>query len=174
MDGFRSDMNIKKLVKLMKKNINSLSNEQKGAMAYEIEKRALLATFHSNVEEYHKLFNNVVSKGSTDKYAVESLIPQLFFLNLSGDGYGGRLIRCLFWFLLQNTLKTNLHRSRTKLFLENLYSTAAVLSEPGLYSEVEITNANKLLTSLAKLHAKNPLSSTLTQIWKEKIAHQTV
>ena len=55
-----------------------------------LKKRALLATFHSNVEEYHKLFNNVVSKGSTDKYAVESLIPQLFFLNLSGDGYGGR------------------------------------------------------------------------------------
>ncbi|EQA4516481.1 TcdA/TcdB catalytic glycosyltransferase domain-containing protein [Escherichia coli] len=174
VDGFRSDMNIKKLVKLMKKNINSLSNEQKGAMAYEIEKRALLATFHSNVEEYHKLFNNVVSKGSTDKYAVEFLIPQLFFLNLSGDGYGGRCDPLSILVLTAKHLENQSSQKQTKLFLENLYSTAAVLSEPGLYSEVEITNANKLLTSLAKLHAKNPLSSTLTQIWKEKIAHQTV
>ena len=174
VDGFHSDMNIKKLVKLMKKNINSLNNEQKGAMAYEIEKRALLATFHSNVEEYHKLFNKVVSKGSTDKYAVESLIPQLFFLNLSGDGYGGRCDPLSILVLTSKHLENQSSQKQTKLFLENLYSTAAVLSEPGLYSEVEITNANKLLTSLAKLHAKNPLSSTLTQIWKEKIVHQTV
>ncbi|ENB0951834.1 DUF3491 domain-containing protein [Escherichia coli] len=174
VDGFRSDMNIKKLVKLMKKNINSLSNEQKGAMAYEIEKRALLATFHSNVEEYHKLFNNVVSKGSTDKYAVEFLIPQLFFLNLSGDGYGGRCDPLSILVLTAKHLENQSSQKQTKLFLENLYSTAAVLSEPSLYSEVEITNANKLLTSLAKLHAKNPLSSTVTQIWKEKIVHQTV
>ncbi len=174
VDGFHSDMNIKKLVKLMKKNINSLSNEQKGAMAYEIEKRALLATFHSNVEEYHKLFNKVVSKGSTDKYAVESLIPQLFFLNLSGDGYGGRCDPLSILVLTSKYLENQSSQKQTKLFLENLYSTAAVLSEPSLYSEVEIANANKLLTSLAKLHAKNPLSSTLTQIWKEKIVHQTV
>ncbi|WP_213960008.1 TcdA/TcdB catalytic glycosyltransferase domain-containing protein [Escherichia coli] len=174
VDGFHSDMNIKKLVKLMKKNINSLNNEQKGAMAYEIEKRALLATFHSNVEEYHKLFNKVVSKGSTDKYAVESLIPQLFFLNLSGDGYGGRCDPLSILVLTSKHLENQSSQKQTKLFLENLYSTAAVLSEPSLYSEVEIANANKLLTSLAKLHAKNPLSSTLTQIWKEKIVHQTV
>lgn len=143
-------------------------------MAYEIEKRALLATFHSNVEEYHKLFNNVVSKGSTDKYAVESLIPQLFFLNLSGDGYGGRCDPLSILVLTAKHLENQSSQKQTKLFLENLYSTAAVLSEPSLYSEVEIANANKLLTSLAKLHAKNPLSTTLTQIWKEKIAHQTV
>ncbi|EMK3778751.1 DUF3491 domain-containing protein [Escherichia coli] len=174
VDGFHSDMNIKKLVKLMKKNINSLNNEQKGAMAYEIEKRALLATFHSYVEEYHKLFNKVVSKGSTDKYAVESLIPQLFFLNLSGDGYGGRCDPLSILVLTSKHLENQSSQKQTKLFLENLYSTAAVLSEPSLYSEVEIANANKLLTSLAKLHAKNPLSSTLTQIWKEKIVHQTV
>ncbi|HHO9524692.1 TPA: TcdA/TcdB catalytic glycosyltransferase domain-containing protein [Escherichia coli] len=174
VDGFHSDMNIKKLVKLMKKNINSLNNEQKGAMAYEIEKRALLATFHSNVEEYHKLFNKVVSKGSTDKYAVESLIPQLFFLNLSGDGYGGRCDPLSILVLTSKHLENQSSQKQTKLFLENLYSTAAVLSEPSLYSEVEIANANKLLISLAKLHAKNPLSSTLTQIWKEKIVHQTV
>ena len=174
VDGFHSDMNIKKLVKLMKKNINSLNNEQKGAMAYEIEKRALLATFHSNVEEYHKLFNKVVSKGSTDKYAVESLIPQLFFLNLSGDGYGGRCDPLSILVLTSKHLENQSSQKQTKLFLENLYSTAAVLSEPSLYSEVQIANANKLLTSLAKLHAKNPLSSTLTQIWKEKIVHQTV
>nr|WP_024183503.1 hypothetical protein [Escherichia coli] len=137
-------------------------------MAYEIEKRALLATFHSNVEEYHKLFNNVVSKGSTDKYAVESLIPQLFFLNLSGDGYGGRCDPLSILVLTAKHLENQSSQKQTKLFLENLYSTAAVLSEPSLYSEVEIANANKLLTSLAKLHAKNPLSTTLTQIWKEK------
>ena len=58
------------------------------------------------------------------------------------------VIRCLFWFLTAKHLENQSSQKQTKLFLENLYSTAAVLSEPSLYSEVEIANANKLLNKL--------------------------
>ncbi|TOG13027.1 hydrogenase, partial [Vibrio parahaemolyticus] len=45
---------------------------------------------------------------------------------------------------------------------------AAVLSDPLLYTSREVENAQIILSSLAKLHTKNPMHTTLNPVWHNK------
>ncbi|PWY33479.1 MARTX multifunctional-autoprocessing repeats-in-toxin holotoxin RtxA [Vibrio vulnificus] len=119
VDGFRSDMSIKQLVDLFVKG--NWSAEQKGALAWEIESRALKVTFQNKSEKYNRLFREIVSAGVA------------------------------------------------RQLLEKMYSAAAVLSNPTLYSDSEKANASKLLSSLAAIHAKNPMHDTSMKVWQEKL-----
>lgn len=172
--GFKEEMNIHDIVSLMKKNYKNLSEEQKGALAYEVEKRALAVTFQPRAEEYHQLFDKVKSNGEIDPLAKEKLIPQLFLLNLVGDGFGGRCDPLSVLLLSAKYQESLTNENLSGKFIENLYSAAAVLSESSRYTKTEIMKAKELLNTLVRLHSKNPMLSTDQQVWKEKKEKQTL
>ncbi|WP_340615543.1 MARTX multifunctional-autoprocessing repeats-in-toxin holotoxin RtxA [Xenorhabdus entomophaga] len=167
VDGFRSSMNIKQLVDLLVKG--HWNAEQKGALAWEIESRALKIVFQPKAEKFNHLFRDVASTGISDTKASEQLAPQLLLLNLSNDGYGGRCDPLSKLVLVAKQLENNGQDGVARQLLEKMYSAAAVLNNPDLYSETEHANANKLLGSLAALHAKNPMVDTSIKVWKEKL-----
>ncbi|WP_456299394.1 alpha/beta fold hydrolase, partial [Photobacterium marinum] len=167
VDGFRSDMNINQLVDLLVKG--NWTAEQKGALAWEIESRALKVTFQPKAEKYNRLFRDVVSTGVTDSRASEQLAPQLLLLNLSNDGFGGRCDPLSKLVLVAKQLENDGQSGVARQLLEKMYSAAAVLSNPELYSETERANASKLLGSLAAIHAKNPMNETSIKVWHEKL-----
>ncbi|HHR5887065.1 TPA: TcdA/TcdB catalytic glycosyltransferase domain-containing protein [Providencia alcalifaciens] len=166
--GFKDEMNIKEIVTLMKKNRAQLNGKQMGALAYEVERRALSITFQPMLEKYHQLFDKVSSSGNIDKFATEKLMPQLFILNLSGDGFGGRCDPLSMLILAEKYLQSTNQQKMPGKLLENLYSAASVLSKPTHYTEIEIENAKQLLLTLSKLHAKNPMYSTENIVWNNK------
>lgn len=167
VDGFRPNMNLKQLVDLLVKGNWSL--EQKGALAWEIESRALKITFQPRAEKYNRLFRDVASTGIADTKASEQLAPQLLLLNLSNDGFGGRCDPLSKLVLVAKQLENEGQEGVARQLLEKMYSAAAVLNNPERYSATEHANANKLLGSLAALHAKNPMSATSMKVWKEKL-----
>ncbi|THE57910.1 TcdA/TcdB catalytic glycosyltransferase domain-containing protein [Vibrio parahaemolyticus] len=174
VSGFRDEMNIKEIVGLMKKNQGKLNDQQVGALSYEVERRALSVTFQPKIEEYHQLFDKVASSGDFDKFAKEQLMPQLFLLNLVGDGYGGRCDPLSILMLTEKYLESKSQQGQSGKLIENLYSAAAVLSEPARYTDTEVTKAKQLLNALVRLHAKNPMHSTKEQVWKEKKEKQSI
>ncbi|HAT8522161.1 TPA: MARTX multifunctional-autoprocessing repeats-in-toxin holotoxin RtxA [Vibrio vulnificus] len=167
VDGFRSDMSIKQLVDLFVKG--NWSAEQKGALAWEIESRALKVTFQSKSEKYNRLFREIASAGVVDAKATEQLAPQLMLLNLSNDGFGGRCDPLSKLVLVAKQLENDGQVGVARQLLEKMYSAAAVLSNPTLYSDSEKANASKLLSSLAAIHAKNPMHDTSMKVWQEKL-----
>ncbi|MBD2813618.1 MARTX multifunctional-autoprocessing repeats-in-toxin holotoxin RtxA [Xenorhabdus sp. Flor] len=167
VDGFRSDMSIRQLADLLVKG--NWSAEQKGALTWEIESRALKVTFQEKAEKFNLLFRDVASKGVADTKASEQLVPQTLFLNLSNDGYGGRCDPLSKLVLVAKQLENDGQDGVARKLLEKMYSTAAVLSNPDLYSETELANANKFLGSLAALHARNPMYGTFIKVWEEKL-----
>ncbi|WP_338803249.1 MARTX multifunctional-autoprocessing repeats-in-toxin holotoxin RtxA [Xenorhabdus griffiniae] len=167
VDGFRPNMNLKQLVDLLLKGNWNL--EQKGALAWEIESRALKITFQPRAEKYNRLFRDVASTGIADTKASEQLAPQLLLLNLSNDGFGGRCDPLSKLVLVAKQLENEGQEGVARQLLEKMYSAAAVLNNPERYSATEHANANKLLGSLAALHAKNPMSATSMKVWKEKL-----
>uniref|UniRef100_UPI00119C9089 Putative RTX-toxin n=1 Tax=Vibrio vulnificus TaxID=672 RepID=UPI00119C9089 len=167
VDGFRSDMSIKQLVDLFVKG--SWSAEQKGALAWEIESRALKVTFQNKSEKYNRLFREIASAGVVDAKATEQLAPQLMLLNLSNDGFGGRSDPLSKLVLVAKQLENDGQVGVARQLLEKMYSAAAVLSNPTLYSDSENANASKLLSSLAAIHAKNPMHDTSMKVWQEKL-----
>ncbi|EHU4799076.1 MARTX multifunctional-autoprocessing repeats-in-toxin holotoxin RtxA [Vibrio vulnificus] len=167
VDGFRSEMSIKQLVDLfVKGNWNA---EQKGALAWEIESRALKVTFQNKSEKYNRLFREIASAGVVDAKATEQLAPQLMLLNLSNDGFGGRCDPLSKLVLVAKQLENDGQVGVARQLLEKMYSAAAVLSNPTLYSDSEKANASKLLSSLAAIHAKNPMHDTSMKVWQEKL-----
>ncbi|WP_019280936.1 MARTX multifunctional-autoprocessing repeats-in-toxin holotoxin RtxA [Vibrio anguillarum] len=167
VDGFRSDMSIKQLVDLFVKG--NWSAEQKGALAWEIESRALKVTFQNKSEKYNRLFREIASAGVVDAKATEQLAPQLMLLNLSNDGFGGRCDPLSKLVLVAKQLENDGQIGVARQLLEKMYSAAAVLSNPTLYSDSEKANASKLLSSLAAIHAKNPMHDTSMKVWQEKL-----
>ncbi|HDY8069816.1 TPA: MARTX multifunctional-autoprocessing repeats-in-toxin holotoxin RtxA [Vibrio vulnificus] len=167
VDGFRSDMSIKQLVDLFVKG--NWSAEQKGALAWEIESRALKVTFQNKSEKYNRLFREIASAGVVDAKATEQLAPQLMLLNLSNDGFGGRCDPLSKLVLIAKQLENDGQVGVARQLLEKMYSAAAVLSNPTLYSDSEKANASKLLSSLAAIHAKNPMHDTSMKVWQEKL-----
>lgn len=167
VEGFRPDMNIKQLVDLLVKG--DWSAEQKGALAWEVESRGLKATFQAKSEKHNRLFRDVASSGITDAKASEQLAPQLLLLNLSNDGFGGRCDPLSKLILVAKQLESDGQVGVARKLLEKMYSTAAVLSNPTLYSETERVNASKLMSSLAAIHAKNPMHDTSMKVWQEKL-----
>ncbi|KMJ45360.1 RTX toxin [Xenorhabdus khoisanae] len=170
VDGFRPDMNIKQLVNLLVKG--NWSPEQKGALAWEIESRALKIAFQPKAEKFNHLFRDVASTGIADTKASEQQAPQLLLLNLSNDGFGGRCDPLSKLVLVAKQLENNGQDGAARQLLEKMYSAAAVFNNPDLYSETERANANKLLGSLAALHAKNPMVDTSIKVWKEKLENE--
>ncbi|ELG4785062.1 MARTX multifunctional-autoprocessing repeats-in-toxin holotoxin RtxA [Vibrio vulnificus] len=167
VDGFRSDMSIKQLVDVFVKG--NWSAEQKGALAWEIESRALKVTFQNKSEKYNRLFREIASAGVVDAKATEQLAPQLMLLNLSNDGFGGRCDPLSKLVLVAKQLENDGQVGVARQLLEKMYSAAAVLSNPTLYSDSEKANASKLLSSLAAIHAKNPMHDTSMKVWQEKL-----
>ncbi len=167
VEGFRPDMNLKQLVDLLVKG--HWRPEQKGALAWEIENRALKITFQPRAEKFNRLFRDITSTGLTDSQASEQLAPQLLLLNLSNDGFGGRCDPLSKLVLVAKQFENEGQDGVARQLLEKMYSAAAVLNNPDRYSATERANANKLLASLAALHAKNPMADTLTKVWKEKL-----
>ncbi|HFQ5212293.1 TPA: MARTX multifunctional-autoprocessing repeats-in-toxin holotoxin RtxA [Vibrio vulnificus] len=167
VDGFRSDMSIKQLVDLFVKG--NWSAEQKGALAWEIESRALKVTFQNKSEKYNRLFREIASAGVVDAKATEQLAPQLMLLNLSNDGFGERCDPLSKLVLVAKQLENDGQVGVARQLLEKMYSAAAVLSNPTLYSDSEKANASKLLSSLAAIHAKNPMHDTSMKVWQEKL-----
>ncbi|SFN49723.1 MARTX multifunctional-autoprocessing repeats-in-toxin holotoxin RtxA [Xenorhabdus japonica] len=167
VDGFRPNMNIKQLVDLLVKG--NWSPEQKGALAWEIESRALKVIFQPKAEKYNRLFRDIASTGIADTKASEQLAPQLLLLNLSNDGFGGRCDPLSKLVLVAKQLENDGQDGIARQLLEKMYSAAAVFSNPDLYSATERANADKLLGSLAALHAKNPMADTFIKVWKEKL-----
>ncbi|ELM0338015.1 MARTX multifunctional-autoprocessing repeats-in-toxin holotoxin RtxA [Vibrio vulnificus] len=167
VDGFRSEMNIKQLVDLFVKG--NWSAEQKGALAWEIESRALKVTFQNKSEKYNRLFREIASAGVVDAKATEQLAPQLMLLNLANDGFGGRCDPLSKLVLVAKQLENDGQVGVARQLLEKMYSAAAVLSNPTLYSDSEKANASKLLSSLAAIHAKNPMHDTSMKVWQEKL-----
>lgn len=167
VDGFHSEMSIKQLVDLFVKG--NWSAEQKGALAWEIESRALKVTFQNKSEKYNRLFREIASAGVVDAKATEQLAPQLMLLNLANDGFGGRCDPLSKLVLVAKQLENDGQVGVARQLLEKMYSAAAVLSNPTLYSDSEKANASKLLSSLAAIHAKNPMHDTSMKVWQEKL-----
>ncbi|MCA3937177.1 MARTX multifunctional-autoprocessing repeats-in-toxin holotoxin RtxA [Vibrio vulnificus] len=167
VDGFHSEMNIKQLVDLFVKG--NWSAEQKGALAWEIESRALKVTFQNKSEKYNRLFREIASAGVVDAKATEQLAPQLMLLNLANDGFGGRCDPLSKLVLVAKQLENDGQVGVARQLLEKMYSAAAVLSNPTFYSDSEKANASKLLSSLAAIHAKNPMHDTSMKVWQEKL-----
>ncbi|EHH0682923.1 MARTX multifunctional-autoprocessing repeats-in-toxin holotoxin RtxA [Vibrio vulnificus] len=167
VDGFRSEMSIKQLVDLFVKG--NWSAEQKGALAWEIESRALKVTFQNKSEKYNRLFREIASAGVVDAKATEQLAPQLMLLNLANDGFGGRCDPLSKLILVAKQLENDGQVGVARQLLEKMYSAAAVLSNPTLYSDSEKANASKLFSSLAAIHAKNPMHDTSMKVWQEKL-----
>ncbi|MEZ8021438.1 alpha/beta fold hydrolase, partial [Vibrio splendidus] len=145
------------------------SAEQKGALAWEIESRALKVTFQNKSEKYNRLFREIASAGVVDAKATEQLAPQLMLLNLSNDGFGGRCDPLSKLVLVAKQLENDGQVGVARQLLEKMYSAAAVLSNPTLYSDSEKVNASKLLSSLAAIHVKNPMHDTSMKVWQEKL-----
>ncbi|EGQ9299454.1 MARTX multifunctional-autoprocessing repeats-in-toxin holotoxin RtxA [Vibrio vulnificus] len=167
VDGFHSDMSIKQLVDLFVKG--NWSAEQKGALAWEIESRALKVTFQNKSEKYNRLFREIASAGVVDAKATEQLAPQLMLLNLANDGFGGRCDPLSKLVLVAKQLENDGQVGVARQLLEKMYSAAAVLSNPTLYSDSEKANASKLLSSLAAIHAQNPMHDTSMKVWQEQL-----
>ena len=167
VDGFRSDMKVKKLVDMLVKG--NWTAEQKGALAWEIENRALKITFQPKAEKFNRLFRDIASSGVVDAKASEHLAPQLLLLNLSNDGFGGRCDPLSKLVLAAKQLENDGQEGVARKLMEKLYSAAAVISNPDLYSDAERTNADKLMSSLAAIHAKNPIHDSSHIVWKEKL-----
>ncbi|MDX7987768.1 MARTX multifunctional-autoprocessing repeats-in-toxin holotoxin RtxA [Xenorhabdus sp. 12] len=168
IDGFHPDMNIKQLVDMLVKK--GWTAEQKGALAWEIENRALKITLQPKTEKYNRLFRDVTSAGMADPKASEHLAPQLLLLNLSNDGFGGRCVPLSKFVLVAKQLENEGREGVANALLSKLYSAASVLSHPELYSENEQTNASKLLGTLSALYARNPMFDSSIKVWKEKLA----
>ncbi|WP_133153745.1 C80 family cysteine peptidase, partial [Vibrio splendidus] len=135
----------------------------------EIESRALKVTFQNKSEKYNRLFREIASAGVVDAKATEQLAPQLMLLNLSNDGFGGRCDPLSKLVLVAKQLENDGQVGVARQLLEKMYSAAAVLSNPTLYSDNEKANASKLLSSLAAIHAKNPMHDTSMKVWQEKL-----
>ncbi|MBD2780466.1 MARTX multifunctional-autoprocessing repeats-in-toxin holotoxin RtxA [Xenorhabdus szentirmaii] len=168
IEGFHADMNIKQLVDMLVKR--NWAAEQKGALAWEIENRALKITLQPKTENYNRLFRDVTSAGMADPKASEHLAPQLLLLNLSNDGFGGRCVPLSKLVLVAKQLESEGREGIARELLNKLYSAASVLSHPELYSETEQGNASKLLGTLSALYARNPKFDSSVKVWKEKLA----
>ncbi|WP_446469572.1 MARTX multifunctional-autoprocessing repeats-in-toxin holotoxin RtxA [Xenorhabdus stockiae] len=168
VDGFHSDMDIRQLVDMLVKG--NWTAEQKGALAWEIEHRALKMTLRPKVEKYSRLFRDVTSMGAVDAKASEHLAPQLMLLNLSNDGFGGRCVPLSKLVLLAKQLENDGQKNVGRSLLNKMYSAASVLNNPELYSEGEQANASKLLGTLSALYTRDPMLDSTTKIWKEKLS----
>ena len=169
---FDSKMNIKDIVSIL--NGNKYNCEQIGALSYEVENRALLATFKTKAEEYHNIYNKACSKDQFDPFAKEKLMPQLFFLNLVGDGYGGRCDPLTMLMLAEKHLESTCGIKPSNKLFENMYAATTILNSPELYTNDEVAKSNDLLKTIIKLHKKNPMYNTSEKIWQEKLGEKPI
>ncbi|MBC8671640.1 MARTX multifunctional-autoprocessing repeats-in-toxin holotoxin RtxA [Aeromonas hydrophila] len=154
VEGFQPDMSMTQLVDLFVQP--TLSPQQQGALAWEIENRALKSTIKPRIEQSNRLFRDVASQGGTDPYAREHLAPQLLLLNLADDGFGGRCDPLSKLVLVAKQLESEGQPDLARRMMEKLYSAAAVINNPDRYSATELGNARKLVGSLAEIHTNTP------------------
>ncbi|WP_324017071.1 MARTX multifunctional-autoprocessing repeats-in-toxin holotoxin RtxA [Aeromonas hydrophila] len=154
VEGFQPDMSMTQLVDLFVQP--TLSPQQQGALAWEIENRALKSTIKPRIEQSNRLFRDVASQGGTDPYAREHLAPQLLLLNLADDGFGGRCDPLSKLVLVAKQLESEGQPDLARRMMEKLYSAAAVINNPDRYSATELDNARKLVGSLAEIHTNTP------------------
>ncbi|HHQ4471098.1 MARTX multifunctional-autoprocessing repeats-in-toxin holotoxin RtxA [Aeromonas sp. S41-2] len=154
VEGFQPDMSMTQLVDLFVQP--SLSPQQQGALAWEIENRALKSTIKPRIEQSNRLFRDVASQGGTDPHAREHLAPQLLLLNLADDGFGGRCDPLSKLVLVAKQLESEGQPELARRMMEKLYSAAAVINNPDRYSATELGNARKLVGSLAEIHTNTP------------------
>ncbi|WP_339385934.1 alpha/beta fold hydrolase [Xenorhabdus innexi] len=167
VEGFHADMGIRQLVDLLLKG--NWTAEQKGALSWEIENRALKISLRPRIEKHSRLFRDVASSGFEDPQANEHLAPQLMLLNLSNDGFGGRCMPLSELVLLAKHLENDGQENVSNDFLKKLYSAASVLSHPELYAESEKANASKLLGALAALYIRAPMYDNTFKSWQKKL-----
>ncbi|PHM55835.1 MARTX multifunctional-autoprocessing repeats-in-toxin holotoxin RtxA [Xenorhabdus sp. KK7.4] len=168
VESFHADMGIKQLVDLLLKG--NWTAEQKGALSWEIENRALKLSLRPRIEKHSRLFRDVASTGAEDLQANEHLAPQLMLLNLSNDGFGGRCMPLSELVLLAKHLENDGQDNVSNDFLKKLYSAASVLSHPELYAESEKANASKLLGALSALYIRAPMFDNTFRAWKKKLS----
>ncbi|EOJ4717282.1 TcdA/TcdB catalytic glycosyltransferase domain-containing protein [Escherichia albertii] len=173
VSGFRNTMEAKDIVLLIKHNKNKLNKKQLGALSYEIEKRILSTAFQAKPESEHLLFSKIANTDGVDSLAKEKMIPQLFFLNLVGDGYSGRE-EPLSVIILTEKYLTHKKKNNGDGAIENLHYTASILNAPDRYSEMEVAKAKLLFNTLIQIHVKSPIDSTDTPILKEKLENQSL
>ncbi|EIS3743241.1 MARTX multifunctional-autoprocessing repeats-in-toxin holotoxin RtxA [Aeromonas hydrophila] len=154
VEGFQPDMSMTQLVDLFVQP--TLSPQQQGALAWEIENRALKSTIKPRIEQSNRLFRDVASQGGTDPHAREHLAPQLLLLNLADDGFGGRCDPLSKLVLVAKQLESEGQPDLARRMMEKLYSAAAVINNPDRYSATELDNARKLVGSLAEIHTNTP------------------
>ncbi|ELM3750857.1 MARTX multifunctional-autoprocessing repeats-in-toxin holotoxin RtxA [Aeromonas dhakensis] len=154
VEGFQSDMSMTQLVDLFVQP--TLTPQQQGALAWEIENRALKSTIKPRIEQSNRLFRDVASQGGADPYAREHLAPQLLLLNLADDGFGGRCDPLSKLVLVAKQLESEGQPDLARRMMEKLYSAAAVINNPDRYSATELDNARKLVGSLAEIHTNTP------------------
>ncbi|BCO14700.1 MARTX multifunctional-autoprocessing repeats-in-toxin holotoxin RtxA [Aeromonas hydrophila] len=154
VEGFQPDMSMTQLVDLFVQP--TLSPQQQGALAWEIENRALKSTIKPRIEQSNRLFRDVASQGGTDLHAREHLAPQLLLLNLADDGFGGRCDPLSKLVLVAKQLESEGQPDLARRMMEKLYSAAAVINNPDRYSATELDNARKLVGSLAEIHTNTP------------------
>ncbi|WP_323059708.1 MARTX multifunctional-autoprocessing repeats-in-toxin holotoxin RtxA [Aeromonas hydrophila] len=154
IEGFQPDMSMTQLVDLFVQP--SLTPQQQGALAWEIENRALKSTIKPRIEQSNRLFRDVASQGGTDPHAREHLAPQLLLLNLADDGFGGRCDPLSKLVLVAKQLESEGQPDLARRMMEKLYSAAAVINNPDRYSATELGNARKLVGSLAEIHTNTP------------------
>lgn len=171
--GFQNTMKAKDIVLLMKHNKDKFNKKQLGALSYEIEKRVLSTSFQAKPEREHLLFSKTANNDGIDFFAKEKMVPQLFFLDLVGDGYSGRRDPLSVLILTEKYL-THKKKNNNDGVIESLHITASILNDPDRYSETEVAKANQLFKTLIQLHVKNPIHSTDTQISTEKLESQSL
>ncbi|MGL6508114.1 MARTX multifunctional-autoprocessing repeats-in-toxin holotoxin RtxA [Aeromonas hydrophila] len=154
VEGFQPDMSMTQLVDLFVQP--SLTPQQQGALAWEIENRALKNAIKPRIEQSNRLFRDVASQGGTDPHAREHLAPQLLLLNLADDGFGGRCDPLSKLVLVAKQLESEGQPDLARRMMEKLYSAAAVINNPDRYSATELDNARKLVGSLAEIHTNTP------------------
>ncbi|GAB3514815.1 membrane-targeted effector domain-containing toxin [Photobacterium alginatilyticum] len=154
--GFQEGMSLKKLVALF--TGGSLSKEQQGTIAREIEYRYFQESMPDTVSESNKLFRDAAGHpagGNFDARARQQLAPQGFLLNLINDGNGGRCDPLSKLMLVAQNLAASGQKTAGSRLLQNFFSVVTVINNPNKYSAQELANAKVFMSDVRRLHKKN-------------------
>ena len=154
--GYQEGMSLKKLVALF--SGGSLSKEQQGTLAREIEYRYYQESMPDLISDSNKLFREAAGSpagGDFDARARQQLSPQGFLLNLINDANGGRCDPLSKLMLVAQGLAASGDPAAGSRLLQNFYSVVSVINNPQNYSARELANAKAFMSDVRVLHKKN-------------------
>ncbi|WP_067583961.1 hypothetical protein [Endozoicomonas ascidiicola] len=147
---------IPRLLVLLKKYASNTPDLAKvGAITWAIEHRAFKRALKSESIKFTDLYNKV-NTGSSD-YRDKITAPQGFLLNLLNDGFGGRCQPLAQLVLAAKQLEHNGESWKASELIGTMFKAAAVSEDPSRYASIEISNKDRFIGMLKKMHrGSNP------------------